>query len=494
MNIQDHCLNNNFYFDDDTLFNFHCSLQTKPFIILYGPSGTGKSKIAELYSDYICKSQGINSSEHLCFIAVRPNWTSPSDLMGFYDYLNNEFIPSKLFQFMEKAASDQNHPYFVILDEMNLSIVEHYFSDFLACLETRRHVNSADDLITWESRSIQGKYSTLSQASIMAYFDLVNKGDLAIHSEFDLEKIRSHEIVKHWKSAHFNGQESSWTPQFRTEFNQKDADGNNSRLAGKFFESVRNGVYRVRQEKKFHFNELSTDIIKELIKNSSYIEQENLEIYKNKSGVVTMPIPLNLYFVGTINMDESTHPLSSKVLDRANTIEINNVSRDILNRQSNQVGMLKVDEISPNFSSVNSLANLNSAKRLNEKLPSLIDLIYSINDGLVPYRKNMGHRSIFEIAHYINLYTDITNDIGLADEALDLQICQKLIPKLIGADERVEQSIFHTVKVLTDDHVYDGDSLLNMDASIYTYPRALGKLQRMYKYYIQNGFVNFANV
>lgn len=493
MNIQDHCLNNNFYFEDGALFNFHCSLQTKPFVILYGPSGTGKSKIAELYIDFICKNQNIKLKDHLCFIPVRPNWTSPSDLIGFYDYLNNEFIPTKFYEFLRKAESDTKHPYFVILDEMNLSIVEHYFSDFLACLESRRLTSSLNhDLSGWENQVTEEKYSTLSQASIFAFFDLVNKGQLNISETFTLDVLRNHQIVQEWKQNNFNGQDENWTPQFRTEFNQKDDNGANARLAGKFFEFVDKGVYRLCPERKYKLSELSKDLV-DLIQYSSNIEQQEFDIYKNKSGTVSMQIPLNLYFIGTINIDESTHPLSSKVLDRANTIEMNDVSRKTLTKQFKQEGSLKTERINSNFSKINSLPNLNSAIRLKNKNEELITLLYDINDGLIPFRTNMGHRSIFEIAHYINLYTESAGP-EYAEEALDIQLCQKLIPKLTGADERVEQSILHTVKVLTLNAENTGDMLLAMNYSEYKYPKSLSKLQKMYRYYRQNGFVNFANV
>ena len=222
--------------------------------------------------------------------------------------------------------------------------------------------------------------------------------------------------------------------------------------------------------------------------------KRQLEIYKNKDTIESMPIPLNLYIIGTINMDESTHPVSSKVLDRANTIEMNQVSKGILSVQSSQTGTLKVEKIDSSFSEITSLPTLKSAKKLNNSRSDLIDLIYKINDGLIQFRTNMGHRSIFEMAHYINNYIQISGDNSLAEEALDLQLCQKLIPKLMGADERVEKSLLHTAKTITQGKIHNEDLLSTSDMTAFDYPKTLDKLQRMYKYYTQNGFVNFANV
>lgn len=500
MNIQRHCLDKNFYFDDETLYNFHCCLQTKPFTILYGPSGTGKSKIAELYADYICDKNGLDLKKHLCFVPVRPNWTSPSDLMGFYDYLHDQFVPSDFYNFMVRAEADQSNPYFLILDEMNLSVVEHYFSDFLACIESRRMSPQIDhDISDWQFLNLDKENKSLSQVQISAFLQLVLDGSLSISDSFSLELIRNHYIITKWREDRDSKKrdageeiqpEQNWKAQFRSEFNQGD-----NRLAHRFFESVSSGVYKFKQEQEYELNELTEDILKKLEKLKSSISQHELEIYKKpNSAPQNMEIPLNLYIIGTINMDESTHALSSKVLDRANTIEMNTVSRDILNTQVVEDGTLKVDKIDHSFSKMKALATINSAKTLNNIKPELITLIYSINDGLNQYRTNMGHRSIFEITHYINNYIDECGDENLAEQALDLQLSQKLIPKLMGADERVELSILHTVSTITSGTLNNADHVLTADMTQYNYPKTLNKLQRMYKYFTQNGFVNFANV
>lgn len=496
MNIQEYCLASNFYFDDEMFFNFHCSLQTKPFTILYGPSGTGKSKIAELYADFICHENGLNKDEQLCFVPVKSNWTSASDLLGFYDYLNNNFVPSKLFTFLAEAnkPANSNKPFFLILDEMNLSVVEHYFSDFLACLESRRfEYDASHDLAGWETKVASSTYKTLSQAIILAYLTMVNEGALSLTDQFDLADIRSHQIILDWKTRNFNGKAESWTPMFRTEFNQKDANQKPSRLAGKFFEAVSNGVYKFREQQEYSLTELSGDIVLSFTAANRRIIQHEIEVYRTAAGPVTIPIPLNLYIIGSINMDESTNSLSSKVLDRANVIEMNSISRDIVNAHAAQGGNLRVNTINTNFSQIQNLPTLESIKLLQKNNRDLVTLIYDINDGLLPHRANMGHRAIFEIAEYVNFFNMHINS-SEAKDALDFQLCQKLIPKLMGADERVESSILHTVNILSNNTILTEEQLLSADLTNVDFSRTLEKLKRMLRYYSQNGFVNFANV
>jgi hypothetical protein len=103
-------------------------------------------------------------------------------------------------------------------------------------------------------------HTTLSQAAILAFLDLVKQEQIQIDQSFEFKRLRDHSIVQTWKGKNFGGKESSWMPQFRTEFNQKEANGEPSRLAGKFFENISPGIYRFEQERAYSLNELSGDI------------------------------------------------------------------------------------------------------------------------------------------------------------------------------------------------------------------------------------------
>lgn len=119
----------------DTIKNFYLSLKTKPFVLLAGISGTGKSKLVELYAEAI----GANvDNGRYNLIPVRPDWSDPSDLLG-YRNIQGYFQPGPLTNIVKKAVDDtDNLPYFICLDEMNLARVEYYFSDILSIIETRK--------------------------------------------------------------------------------------------------------------------------------------------------------------------------------------------------------------------------------------------------------------------------------------------------------------------------------------------------------------------
>lgn len=117
------------------------SLLAKPFVILTGNSGTGKSRIAKRFAEYLEKTSDYNEKNWL-LVPVGADWTDNTKILGYFNPLANEgkgeYVRTNILRFIENANRIENRkiPYFLILDEMNLSHVERYFSDFLSHMET----------------------------------------------------------------------------------------------------------------------------------------------------------------------------------------------------------------------------------------------------------------------------------------------------------------------------------------------------------------------
>lgn len=123
-----------FFYEKKDLINFFLSLKTKPFVILSGISGTGKTKIVQWFAESLGATE---ENGQFTLIPVRPDWSDSSDLLGYVN-LQGEFQERPLIKVLEAADANPNRPYFVVLDEMNLARVEYYFSDFLSVIESRK--------------------------------------------------------------------------------------------------------------------------------------------------------------------------------------------------------------------------------------------------------------------------------------------------------------------------------------------------------------------
>ena len=233
------------------------AIRTKPFILLAGISGTGKSRMVRQLARGLCPryKSGSTTEEHPLYneqkpgnfeiIPVRPNWHDSTELMGYESRIGTpEFIIKPFVEFLVKAWMNPDIPFFLCLDEMNLAPVEQYFAEYLSAIESRKAVNGGG----------------------RDYF----KTDVVV-------KIGASETAwdDHGNSVLHNALEKLFAPY-------KDASGNLDTWA-------------------------------------SYVR----EVFTKDGGV---SIPQNLVVMGTVNMDETTCSFSRKVLDRAMSFELNDVS------------------------------------------------------------------------------------------------------------------------------------------------------------------------
>lgn len=134
--FKEYCSGEGFQFSDDLIRRFILSLETKPFLLLTGISGSGKTKIAEHYGNYLnSKARG----EKL-ILAIGSNWNDGKKLLGFNNPLQPDpdlaYQKTPLVKFIQHANENLDKIFIIILDEMNLSYTEKYFSDFLSALES----------------------------------------------------------------------------------------------------------------------------------------------------------------------------------------------------------------------------------------------------------------------------------------------------------------------------------------------------------------------
>lgn len=157
--IENYIVDKGFTYEEGLISNFYLSLKSKPFVILAGTSGTGKTRLVKLFAEAI--------SARYKMVSVRPDWSDSSDLFGHMN-LNGRFVAGSILDFICQATKNPLHPYILCFDEMNLARVEYYLSDILSVIETRDFVQGEIRSGTLVSESVYGtdnsareKYGTL---------------------------------------------------------------------------------------------------------------------------------------------------------------------------------------------------------------------------------------------------------------------------------------------------------------------------------------------
>lgn len=130
----DYTLSKGLTYTTKDLANFHICMKTNLLNIISGMTGTGKSQLARAYSSMLNLSI---ENENLLFMPISPNYTEPSDVIGYLNTMNGVYVASEtgLLDFIIKASNNPEKMYVVIFDEMNLSQIEHWFAPFLSLLE-----------------------------------------------------------------------------------------------------------------------------------------------------------------------------------------------------------------------------------------------------------------------------------------------------------------------------------------------------------------------
>ena len=148
--FQQHTEAANLKFREQLIIRFIAALCTKPFVILTGLAGSGKTKLAQAFSQWICEEDS-----QICIVPVGADWTNRDPLLGYPNALEaaRYFKPeNKALMLLIEAGKSENSakPYFLILDEMNLSHVERYFADFLSAMESEGAISLHSGEMDWD--------------------------------------------------------------------------------------------------------------------------------------------------------------------------------------------------------------------------------------------------------------------------------------------------------------------------------------------------------
>lgn len=441
-------------FSNEDILNYYLSLKTKPFVILMGLSGSGKSELAIRFAEAM--TEGDKSKYAL--VPVEAGWIDNKSLLGYYNPITQTYSCTDFLKIILRAYNNYTDsiirnkreeicPYFIILDEMNLSKVEYYFSKFLSVLETKKLI-SLNKLIDEVGGKIDKK--RLNEAMILTE-------PISLHHEIswvgtDIKGVSLNKDISSPKIV------DDMTPGMKVrdlhrsiwEITEKDI-----RIM-KEFESI-------NREKQKHaiWNGIITGTFIRWIfnnKRSFYKKKErNIQLFIPPQ----IRVPPNIYFTGTVNIDETTYMFSPKVLDRANSIELINIDIDSFEKMLFQEDSdSKEDSDAIELKDVIRQFTYNYEFKFN--LENIITNSSSIKSNLTLFNKweknffekikklsivfeespkfKYGYRVIHEMFKYIVNAFDL---LGVSEEvynfAFDIQLKQKILPKIHGMKSELKE-------------------------------------------------------
>lgn len=322
-------------------------------------------------------------------IPVKPNWTSSEDLLGYYNPLEKKYLATPFLEALIEAQQNPQIPYFICLDEMNLARVEYYFADFLSKLEDRE-----------------------STPTIQIYSD-----DESAHVLSELKAIVS--IISDAKAKY-----------------------NKNGLVD-FVKLMQDEEVNAEMKRAFGFSEKDS-----LIK-------YHADIRRMLSGIISTPstikIPANVRFIGAINIDETTHYLSPKILDRAHIMKFKSPLLTDWDMIFEEIEGYEFDDVSkPLFMNVEALglrAPYPKFDRNNDFCRLFIELNEQFFDRL---GVEFGMRTIRQGLNYLDLFSDVNSN---RDQAINNFIVHKVLPKFTFDGSKLSgdtQKIDLLEKVLLD--------------------------------------------
>lgn len=361
--------------EGDSYSSYLRAMRTKPFLLLAGISGTGKSRIVKQMAFDSCPdTDGLRADEtspgNYCLIEVKPNWHDSTELLGYESKIGGaHYVLTPFVRFLVKAMLYPEVPFFVCLDEMNLAPVEQYFAEFLSVLESRTKVG---DRIVSEP---------LVKAEIFTkYQDLFEP----LFSIDETTAVYDNAIETSDRMPHYG----------------KEAD-----------------VYET-------------------------LKRDGLRI------------PPNVIVIGTVNMDETTHQFSRKVIDRAMTIEMNLPEGDpfmdfyknasqLVYRESPVPASLYLSTEVKASDVIDALAAADAdlTERLKGEVAKFLNGLNTALDG-TPFKVAYRVQNELLLYFYQSWRKDKDNDWeSILSTSCDQILMMKVLPRIEGDEELLEKPL-----------------------------------------------------
>ena len=391
------------------------AIKTKPFVLLAGISGTGKSRIVREFAFKSCPPE-LQDMKHTtpgnyCMIEVKPNWHDSTELFGYASSINKKYMVTPFMRFIVKAMQHPDTPFFVCLDEMNLAHVEQYFAEFLSVLETRKRYKGTIET------------SPLIDAKVFMDFFKEDPSEEPIGTVGDSVK-GSFKFYFYFGNKNIS-QDIFEDLGLHRSIPGKDADGKDIKVP----------------------NEKDIQIITHLL-------------------MYGMTIPENLFIIGTVNMDDTTKQFSRKVIDRAMTIEMNGGQLEdmfgnssdldycedesqILNMGNYAAKYLSADDVIDNCNAVKGnidyikfITGKNDDGTIVQDADTLPRRLEFVNKALKDTPFEVSYRVMNELVIYLGVLLDekgnsVTHDEfqECVNQAFDQILLMKVLPRIEGPYE-----------------------------------------------------------
>ena len=339
------------------LRDFLALLRTRDLVVLAGDSGSGKTSLVKAVAEAIGGQATI--------IPVKPNWTGPEDLLGYFNPIERRYHATPFLAALQAAAREPQVPHFICLDEMNLARVEHYFADFLSLLENR-----------------------ISAPEIQLY-----TADEERHVV--VEQVLFLELEAEARRRAGLGEDAGMEDLL------KDDKANEAlhRLGG-FSEAESVLLYHAR-------------------------------LRRSLSAQMRMPtslhFPGNAWIFGAVNMDETTHHLSPKVLDRVHVLRFRNPMLADWDKIEAEIAGVREDAESPLQLAIEDLGHRADYPAFDRHDENVAFLAQLARRQLDPLGIEFGLRAIRQSAGYIQAAATAGISTSVA---LDNVVKHKILPKI----------------------------------------------------------------